>query len=514
MNLPSWLEPVYTADEMRAADSWAIDTKGTPSIELMERAGSEVARVVTELYPSDGVCIVCGKGNNGGDGLVCARLLSEQGHTVRAVLLAPEEEISGDAKQNLDRLRSTDCELVFADGEKSIQEALAGVQVVVDAIFGTGFSGKPRNLSAEAIELINERGAQVVAVDMPSGVDSSTGEVAGVATDASSTVTFHKGKVGHFINPGKTCTGRVEIVDIGIPPYSAGDAPPIEPTAGLIEPGVIDLYPTRAQDSTKFSVGSVAVIGGSTGLTGAVCMASEAAMRSGAGYVQAVVPRSLNSIFEEKLTEVMTVPADDEGGAFTGDAFERALEITGRSDAVVLGPGLGRSEGSLELVRRLVQEVDRPLVVDADGLFALIGHLQLLKSREYETVLTPHAGELARLMDVSSGEVGESRLQFARDLSERSDAVVVLKGDDSIVAQSNDRAAISRGATPGLASAGSGDVLSGVIGALLAKKIGAFESASLGVYMHAEAGIAAAKQFGESGMIATDVIEMLPKQIQ
>ncbi len=514
MNLPSWLDPVFTSDEMRATDSWAIDTKGTPSIELMERAGSEVARAVTELYPSDGICVVCGKGNNGGDGLVCARLLAEQGHTVRAVLLAPAEQISGDAKENLDRLHSTNCELVIVDDEKGVQEALTGAQVVVDAVFGTGFNGKPRGLPAAAIKAINEHGAHTVAVDMPSGVDGSTGETAGVATNASSTVTFHKGKVGQFINPGKACTGKVEVVDIGIPPSGEGDAPPTEPAAGLISSSVIDLYPKRARNSTKFSVGAVAVIGGSSGLTGAVCMASEAAMRSGAGYVQAVVPHSLNSIFEEKLTEVMTVPADDKEGAFTSDALEGALEACARSDAVILGPGMGRSDGSLELARRLVQEVDGPLIVDADGLYALIGYLELLGSREHRTVLTPHAGELARLMEVGSDEVGEGRLRFAQDLAEKTSAVVVLKGDDSIVAHRDGRVAISRGATPGLASAGSGDVLSGVIGALLAKQIDAFEAASLGVYMHAEAGIAAAKKIGESGMIATDVIEMLPKQIQ
>ena len=268
-----------------------------------------------------------------------------------------------------------------------------------------------------------------------------------------------------------------------------------------------------AQDSTKFSVGAVALFGGSTGLTGAVCLASEAAMRSGAGYVQAIVPRSLNPIFEQKLLEVMTVPAADESGALTVDAVGTALEISRRSDAVVLGPGMGREKGSQEAARKFVAEVDRPLVVDADGLFAMVGHLEILAAREGETVLTPHAGELARLMEAESKEIEERRLWFAGELARETGAVVVLKGDDSLVAHPDGHVAISRGATSGLATAGSGDVLSGVIGTLLAKQLCAFEASCLGVFIHAEAGIAAAEKVGESGMVAGDVIDMLPGQL-
>lgn len=509
-----WLDPLYTADQMRAADSWAIEKQGIPSLDLMEKAGAEVARFVTEIYPSGEICIVCGKGNNGGDGLVCARMLSKQGHKVKVLLLAPETELSGDSKENLNRLRESDCEIEVAEGKKDLSSALTNAQVVVDAIFGTGFSGEPRGLPAVAIDLINGCDALVVAVDIPSGVDSTTGEAAGPAVKASSTVTFHIYKVGHFVNPGKSFSGSVEVVDIGIPPVSEGNMPQIEPNSGLIGPDVTGLYPERSRKSTKFSVGSVAVIGGSTGLTGAVCMASEAAMRVGAGYVRAVVPRSLNSVFEQKLTEVMTVPVADHEGAFTADAVAGALDTVQHSDAVVLGPGLGRYEESLEAARSIARNTDRPLVIDADGLYALAGHLDLLESKEGDCVLTPHAGELARLVGVASSEVEARRLSLTRELALETGATVVLKGDDTIVAKPDGQTAISRGATPGLATAGSGDLLSGVIGALLAKQIGAFEAACLGVYLHSGAGIAAADQVGESGMIATDVIEMLPKQLR
>src|SRR5690349_8845709 len=327
----SWLEPLFSSDEMRALDRWAIEHEGVPSLDLMERAGGEVARAILALDGDGPVRVVCGRGNNGGDGLVVARLLREHGLDVDALLLFAADDLSPDARANLERTPARQV------GMGELPAALDGSAVVVDAILGTGFTGSPRPPLDDAIAAINAAGARVVAVDVPSGVDASTGEVAGVCVEADVTVTFHAPKLGLWIAPGKTHAGRVEVVDIGIPP--AGDGRPPAPEAGLIGPRVLGLLPRRRRGGNKFQSGTVLVVGGSTGLTGAVCMASEGAGRAGAGWTRAAVPASLNMVFEVKLTEVMSIPLPDDGGHLTEDAIEGALEAARRADAIGLVPG-------------------------------------------------------------------------------------------------------------------------------------------------------------------------------
>jgi ADP-dependent NAD(P)H-hydrate dehydratase / NAD(P)H-hydrate epimerase len=494
-----WLEPLYTADEMRALDRWAIEHEGVPSLELMERAGSEVARVVTELDFDGPVSIVCGRGNNGGDGLVVARLLREHGHAAEVLLLFPEEDLSPDARANLAR---TEARLVAAE---ALPAALGGSAVVVDAILGTGFSGSPRPPLDAAIEAINGAGATVVAVDVPSGVDASTGEVEGACVRADLTVTFQAHKLGLWVAPGKAHAGRVAVVDIGIP--RDGEARPPDPATGLIEPSVLDGLPRRAPDGNKFRSGSVLVIGGSPGLTGAVCLACEGAMRAGAGWVRAAVPASLNEIFEVKLTEAMSVPLPDHDGHLIAGAAEPILEAAGRADAIVLGPGMGRDDETFSLVARLVGALDAPLVVDADALNALaaLG----FQAAPAPRIFTPHAGELARLLHTTSGEVEAKRLASARRAAGEAGATVVLKGDDTLVAGppgAENGLAVSRGGSPALATAGTGDVLSGVIAAFIARGCDAFDAACAGVFAHAEAGREAARRLGAESVIAGDVI--------
>jgi NAD(P)H-hydrate epimerase len=505
---PAWLEPLYSAEEMRALDAWAIEDRGVSSLELMERAGSEVARAITALSPDGPVSIVCGKGNNGGDGLVVARVLGSLGLPVQALLLSSADSLTGDPQTNLVRLRQAGGEAREIE-TRELGAALAGSSVVVDALLGTGFSGSPRAPLDAAIEVVNASGGRVVAVDVPSGVDASTGEVAGACIRAELTVTFHGPKIGLWVNPGKQHAGLVEVVEIGIPADGAA-----EPTAGLIGAGARDAVPRRAGDSTKFSSGAVLVIGGSTGLTGAVCLACEASMRAGAGWVRAAVPASLNSIFEVKLTEVMSVPLPDSDGHLLVRAVDEVLEAATRADSVVLGPGLGRTDEALELARLLVAQIERPMLLDADGLNALSARgsegLELAAKRSDPLVLTPHAGELARLLGTSSDEVAAHRLVSARDAVARTGAVVVLKGDDSLVAESG-RLGISRGASAGLATAGTGDVLSGVAGAFLARRVQPFEAACAAVSVHAEAGRRAAARLGTDSVMARDVIDSLPE---
>jgi NAD(P)H-hydrate epimerase len=347
----------------------------------------------------------------------------------------------------------------------------------------------------------------VIAADVPSGVNASTGEVEGSAVRAVATATFHQAKPGLWIHPGKAHAGVVEVVDIGIPTGAPGEA-----EIGLIGGGVLFEMPRRTADSTKFSSGNVFIIGGSHGLTGAPSMAALAAMRAGAGYVTVGAPQSLELSFTVRLLEAMMVGLPERDGVLTPTALQPALEAIGRADAVVLGPGLSKNKGAQELARELVERIDVPLVVDADGLNALAGGAmeEYVRVRPWPTVMTPHAGELGRMLGVDSEEVGRHRLRYAREAAVRAKAIIVLKGDDTLVATPNGRVAVSRGQAPALATAGTGDVLSGVIGAMLAKGLAPAHAASAGVYAHLRAGQIAAAPDGPDGVIASDVIRALP----
>jgi NAD(P)H-hydrate epimerase len=506
MTLPDWLEPLPDPAEQRALDEWAIGELGMPGLDLMERAGICLAELVAELVPHGRIAVVCGKGNNGGDGLVAARVLREQGRDVDVLILGAAQEYGGDARANLERLPGSAPQPFRAAG-------LAGAAAIVDAILGTGFAGEPREPAAGAIAAINGAGVAdrsvVVACDIPSGVDGSTGVVAGVAVRAHATATFHAAKPGLWIAPGKQHSGDVRVIDIGIP--TGG---PAEPRVGLIRPEVLDGVPRRGAESTKFAAGSVLVCGGSPGLTGAPCMAAGAAMRAGAGYVTACVPQSLHAIFEGRLLEVMTVPLRDTEGTLHPMAVREALERAARVDTVVLGPGLGRDPGAVRFARGLASAAELPLLLDADGLNAHAGELEALADRKAATVLTPHAGELGRLLGIDSRDVQARRLECARRAASEARAVVVLKGDDTIVALPDGRAAISRGGAPALATAGTGDVLSGVIGAYLAKRMDPFHAACAAVFVHVSAGRHAAAEIGPEGVIASDVIDALPRAIR
>lgn len=493
-----WLNSLYDADGMRAVDAWAIEERGVPSLELMEAAGRAVAEAVGELAPEGPVRVVCGKGNNAGDGLVAARYLAEAGYEVEALLLWPAEELSGDAAANLERFAAEE-----ASGDLSSRLADSGA--IVDAIFGTGFSGSPRGPAAEAIEAIGRCGAPVVACDIASGVDASSGEVEGIAVEAAITVSFHAAKLGHRIAPGKWHTGELRVAPIGIPPGS-----PSPPAAGVIDPAVLDLAPRRGERSTKFSSGQVTIAGGSRGLTGAVQMASLAAIRAGAGYATVAVPADLESIFEQWQPEVMSRGCPGGDGCLVPASAKAVLRAFEPAAAGVFGPGLGRDPGSVELAHEAVKAIAVPLVLDADGLNAFADRLESIAARKAPTILTPHAGELGRLLERPSEEIAAHRLAAAREAARAAAAVVVLKGDDTIVTD-GDRVAVNAISAPGLATAGTGDVLSGIVAALLARGLDPFAAACAGVVAHAQAGRDAAARIGAAeSVIATDVIASIP----
>ncbi len=475
-----WLSPLFDADGIRAVDRWAIEEQGMAGEQLMESAGTALAEAVAALAPQGPVRIVCGKGNNGGDGLVAARHLSGMGFEVEA--LALEQGMPDDLDAWLD-----------------------GAGAVVDAIFGTGFSGAPRKPAAAAIEAINRCGAPVVACDIASGVDASSGEVAAAAVEADLTVSFHAAKIGHRVAPGKWHTGELQVVPIGIP---AG-APPI-PAAGAIETAVLGLLPGRGPRSTKFSSGQVVVAGGSRGLTGAVRMSSLAAIRAGAGYATVAVPADLEPVFESGEPEVMSAGCPGGDGCLAPASLKLLLKTFERAAAGVLGPGLGRDPGSIELARDAAVAIEAPLVVDADGLNAFAGEAERLATRPAPTILTPHAGELGRLLGRSSEEIGAQRLAAAREAARMAAAVVVLKGDDTIVTD-GERIAVNVLSAPALATAGTGDVLSGMTAAMLARGLEPFAAACAAVLAHARAGREAARRIGAAeSVIAGDVIEAIP----
>ena len=500
--MESWLKPLYDAEGMRGVDRWAIEERGVASLELMEAAGRAVAEAVAGLFPEGPVRVVCGKGNNGGDGFVAARLLREMGYEAEALLLWPGAELRGDAAVNFERFGGD-----LVEGDPT--ERLEGSGAVVDAIFGTGFEGAPREPAAAAIRAINSSGVPVVACDIASGVDASTGEVAGEAVEADVTVSFHAAKLGQRIAPGKWHTGELRVAPIGIPAGAPG-----EPVTGEIDPAILALAPRRGPHSTKFSSGQVTIAGGSRGLTGAVRMASLAAIRAGAGYATVAVPADLEMVFELAQPEVMSAACPGGDGCLVPASKKAVLKSFERAAAGVLGPGLGRDPGSFELVREVVTKIEAPLVIDADGLNSFAGRLEELDARPAPTVLTPHAGELGRLLERDSADVDAHRLACAREAANAAGAIVVLKGDDTIVTDGT-RAAVNSISAPALATAGSGDVLSGMTAALLARGLEPFAAACAAVVAHSRAGLDAAARVGAAeSVIATDVIDSIPAGIR
>jgi len=448
-------EALYTAAELRAAEE---AYPGYPETvpELMERAGAAVARELREAYPeARRVAAVCGGGSNGGDGRVAVRLLREAG---------------------LDAAETAEPE---------------GADVVIDALFGTGFRGAPRDEAAALIERLNACGAPVVAVDIPSGVDASTGEVPGIAVRADLTVTFHGRKVGLAVGPGRFLAGRVVVADIGLAAA--------ETAARRVTAEILRLVPRRGAEDTKYTAGSVLVVGGAPGLTGAAALAglaAQAALRADAGYVTVAVPAASLPAVEAQLLEPVKVGWPD------GGALETVLAAAGKAGALALGPGLGRDAEAQALVRALLERLDLPAVVDADALFGL-------EPGEWRAraVLTPHAGELGRLLARDAAWVSAHRLEAAYAAAERFGCVCLLKGADSIVAAPGEGALVCDLGPPSLATAGSGDVLTGIVAAFLAKGLEPRLAAAAGAAAH---GIAASLVPHQAGLVASDVVERLP----
>jgi len=495
--------PIYTAAGTRERDNRTISS-GVPGLLLMERAGQHVAKAALELYPGTGhVAVVAGKGNNGGDGLVAARMLAVAGVPVR-VVLTDARGLAGDAATNLEALRGYPVEVLDLE---EVDRTLAGAGVVIDAVLGTGISGSPRGAAARAIEAVNRSKAPVVAVDVPSGLGADDGRAPGPCVEADITVTMGNLKPGLVLYPGKVYAGEVVVADIGL--LEGG-----EPWGFFTGPrSVARNLPPRPIDAHKGSCGRLLVVAGSTGMTGAAALTAAAALRAGAGVVTLAVPASLNPILEEKLTEVMTYPLPEvlggRGVVLSQAAVDPVLDLARDYDAVVLGPGLGREPETMELVRRLAAEIEVPLALDADGLVAFAGRPGELAARRAATVLTPHPGEAAILTGLSVREVQASRPVLVTRLADETGAAVLLKGHPTLAASPGEALRVNSTGGPALATAGSGDVLSGILGALLAAGVDPFRAAWSAAYIHGAAGDLVAGEKGAYSVIASDLVEAL-----
>jgi NAD(P)H-hydrate epimerase len=484
---------------MREADRAASEQYGIPSILLMERAGLATARRILARYPDEGVAtILVGKGNNGGDGMVVARHLAEEGWTVAVILGAGAPPATADGA-----LMTKIASAVGIVGVPFDSAAPPPEGVVVDALLGTGAGGAPRGTIAEVIAWAAQAEGPVVSCDVPSGVDADTGDVPGLAIEADLTTTYHGDMPGLHVAPGRLAAGEVEVIDIGIPSGAA-----VEVAGWLAGADAAQVIPAKGASADKYAAGATLIIAGSTGLSGAACLASEATLRAGGGLTVAVVPEAVQPTCARTVPEVMFSAAP--GGHLDLRAMDEISRQAARVGAIAIGPGIGREAATQELVWAVVEQAAVPLILDADALFHLGSAPELLAARTAPTVLTPHSGEAARLLGVERAEVDAHRLASATRLSELTGAHVVLKGAGSIVASPGVEPIVNGVDAPALASAGTGDVLTGVLAALLAKGLEPRFAATAGVALHGAAGM----RLAGDGATAGDLLLALPEALE
>jgi len=495
---------LYTAEEMSRADGRAQDL-GIPGGVLMERASVEMSREILARYPPRRLraLVVCGGGNNGGDGFVIARELRRAG--VEVAVVATKDEYSGDPATNLEVLRNLG---VGVHGPGMLEELLDGASLVVDALLGTGFSGAVREREAALIRQLNHAAVTTVAVDVPSGVDGSTGEVAGEAVRADLTVCAHAAKVGCVISPGREYAGEVAVVDIGIPP-EADTEPSLSWTDQLTIRGLV---PRTEDPAHKYSAGALMVVAGSRAMTGAAVMSVRGAERAGCGITFLATSAGAAPAVDVALTETIVYGVrEGESGGMSAEAAEEILGRSEKATALVIGPGIGTGEEGRRLVEAVLAGTSMPVLLDADAVTALAG-TDALARREAPTVITPHAGELGRLLGSGAKEVSARRLASARKAADDNGCCVLLKGPDTLIV-SGERVAVNSTGDVALATAGTGDVLSGVIGALLSRGAPPYEAARVGAWVHGRAAKLWLEETGwpPESMVATDLLGHLPR---
>lgn len=511
---------LVTGQEMKLLDRQAIESYGIPGIVLMENAGMRAVEAIADLFQGElagkRIFIFAGKGNNGGDGFVIARHLVNAGADVKVFMTCRPEELQGDAQINYEILLQMQVKIHTIFTTKDLQRvdiALTYGDLVVDALFGTGFKGALSGVIADLVNLLNSSRKPILAVDIPSGLEADTGQVNGPCVRATCTVTFGFLKVGLCVEPGAQYTGRLWLGDISFPRKLYDEA---AVNKFLINhEQAADWLPARDPGGHKGTFGHVLVVGGSEGMTGAVTLASQAALRAGAGVVTAAVPRSLNQIMEIKTTEVMTKPLPEtDDHTISPEALPGLLSLAKKMDAVVIGPGISRNPNTFSLVKNFLSKLTKPVVVDADGLSALAEEPGFISALQAPVVLTPHPGEMARLLGVSVKEVQADRLNLARSCAEKWKAVVVLKGAKTVVAAPDGTIYLNVTGNSGMGTAGSGDVLAGMVGSLLAQGLTPLEASACAVYCHGLAGDRGAESIGKMALTAGDLLGYLPQVLK
>ena len=519
---------VVTAAEMRQIDQDTIEDIGIPGIVLMETAGSAIVRAIKQHYPTcQRIGIFAGKGNNGGDGIVIGRQLAHAGRDVHLFLVSPGDSFTGEAQTNLQIAKNLGLRIEEILSEKegwkpgsleAWKRLIANCELLIDAIFGTGLRGTVRDPIATIINAINRLPTPILSVDLPSGLDADTGHPLGTCIQADRTVTIGLPKRGVLMHPGAELTGKLEVVDIGFPEQVV-DAQNIKvnwTTAAQAS----QWMPSRPPFSHKGSYGRVLIVAGSTGMTGAAALASEAALRAGAGLVTLVIPKHLNPILEGLLPEVMTLPLPEtDAGSLAVSATATILEFAVKTKSVLaIGPGLSQHPETVSFVHQLIREnreqgLDLRMVIDADGLNALAQAKETLSLLNSDTVLTPHPGEMARLTNTSVPVLKKDRISTAQQFASKYGVTLVFKGAPTVTSDPNGNLWVNSTGNPGMATGGMGDVLTGIISGLMAQGIPSESAATLGVYLHGLAGDTVAERSGMHGLIASDVLKAVPQAI-
>lgn len=520
---------LVTAEQMRDLDRRAAEDYGVPSLLLMENAGGAVAEAAIDLFGgafATSILVVCGSGNNGGDGFVAARHLRNAHADVRIFYFGDRASAKGDAFTNIEIAEKMGIPIDYSRNVTRLHKQIGSCGLVIDALLGTGAKGELSPEYAEVVHVMNfDRRGPLIAADIPSGVDADTGALLGPvqrhssildrAVKASVTVTFGLPKIGLMTYPGASLVGRLIVADIGIPEKAvwqqSGDAE--VGVRALHRSAAMNLALPRPQGAHKGDFGHVAIVAGSVGMTGAATLAAMGALRIGTGLVTVAVPESLNDIMEVKLTEAMTIPVPQgKARAFGMASLDRVLEIIDERDAAVIGPGFGRDEDTLAFTLKLIRKLAKPAIIDADALYAVSRDLSVLEKCKAPLVITPHPGEMATLIGTTADQVQSNRLEVARAFAKEHGVTVVLKGAGTVIAAPDGGAFINTTGSPGMATGGTGDVLSGMIGGLLAQ--GSDHAANAAVYLHGRAGELAAEKLGEAAMLATDLADSIGGAIQ
>jgi NAD(P)H-hydrate epimerase len=507
---------LVTAKQMQSLDRAAIDGHGIPSLTLMERAGTGVANAAHEIAAKKrgAAVVVCGRGNNGGDGLVAARLLIERGLDVFVFLMARPADLSADAKANWERLVPLTThlhEILSFDDLMPHHPTIAGASVIVDALFGTGLMREITAPVRQIIEYLNSVKRPIVAVDIPSGLSADKGAPLGISIKANVTVTFGLPKLGLYIGEGSEYAGRVSVCDIGIP---SEEVEKLGTKYHLTDESMVkSLFAPRVNESHKGSFGHVGVIAGSGGKLGAGYLASMAALRSGSGLVTYFLPETAFEKFDARYPEIMCEPIPDKGRAhFHPDGAKALVSKADKISVIAMGPAMGTHDETREFEHALIGSLDKPMVIDADGLNNL--DLGQIKRRRNPIVLTPHPKEFSRMIGSSTDKVQKDRFNLAIEFASQNNVCLVLKGYHTVIATPDGRAFVNPTGGPAMASAGMGDALTGLIAGLIAQGISADMSAVAGTFLHGFAGDIAKDEIGDRGVVASDVIKRIPKALK